>query len=181
MFRVFWFGKIVTVKGLSISLVVYVPQTKMPLIAVVPTDSHLKPWIPMLENFAPYLTRPAVLATGIVCWVLVILLLPLQSKVIFSPKLSSVSPSALFILARDQAFFKTLFFSADRGSDLRLIWVWKPRKLCTSLKTIAFYSIIFGVQLCETAPLTSLEFVAIQIPSSRIISSISPWLTSSSA
>ncbi|CAH3174663.1 unnamed protein product [Porites lobata] len=30
----------------------------------------------------------------------------------------AVSPSALFILARDQAFFKTLFFSADRGSDL---------------------------------------------------------------
>ncbi|CAH3114869.1 unnamed protein product [Porites lobata] len=29
----------------------------------------------------------------------------------------AVSPSALFILARDQAFFKTLFFSADRGSD----------------------------------------------------------------
>ena len=30
----------------------------------------------------------------------------------------AVSPSALFILARDQAFFKTLFFSADRGSGL---------------------------------------------------------------
>jgi len=30
----------------------------------------------------------------------------------------SVSPSGLFILARDQAFFKTLFFSANRGSDL---------------------------------------------------------------
>lgn len=30
----------------------------------------------------------------------------------------SVSPSGLFILARDQAFFKTLFFSADRGSNL---------------------------------------------------------------
>ena len=30
----------------------------------------------------------------------------------------SVNPSGLFILARDQAFFKTLFFSADRGSDL---------------------------------------------------------------
>ena len=29
-----------------------------------------------------------------------------------------VSPSTLFILARDQAFFKTLFFTADRGSDL---------------------------------------------------------------
>ena len=30
----------------------------------------------------------------------------------------SVSPLGLFILARDQAFFKALFFSADRGSDL---------------------------------------------------------------
>ena len=30
----------------------------------------------------------------------------------------AISPSALFILARDQTFFKTLFFSADRGSDL---------------------------------------------------------------
>ena len=29
-----------------------------------------------------------------------------------------VSPSTLSILARDQAFFKTLFFTADRGSDL---------------------------------------------------------------
>lgn len=30
----------------------------------------------------------------------------------------SVSPSGLFILAQDQVFFKTLFFSTDRGSDL---------------------------------------------------------------
>ena len=30
----------------------------------------------------------------------------------------AVGPSALFILARDQALFKTLLFSADRGSDL---------------------------------------------------------------
>lgn len=30
---------------------------------------------------------------------------------------------------------------------------------------MAFYSIIFGVKLCQMAPLTSLEFVAIQIPS----------------
>lgn len=34
------------------------------------------------------------------------------------PKLS---PTALFILARDQAFFKTLFFSGDRGNDLGLV------------------------------------------------------------
>ena len=30
----------------------------------------------------------------------------------------SVNPSGLFVLARDQAFFKALFFSGDRGSDL---------------------------------------------------------------
>jgi len=33
----------------------------------------------------------------------------------------SINPSALFILARDQAFFKTLFFSGDRGSDLGMV------------------------------------------------------------
>ena len=33
----------------------------------------------------------------------------------------SVTPSNLFILARDQAFFKALFFSADRGHDLGLV------------------------------------------------------------
>jgi len=30
----------------------------------------------------------------------------------------SISPSGFFSLARDQAFFKTLFFSVDGGSDL---------------------------------------------------------------
>ena len=30
----------------------------------------------------------------------------------------SVNPSGLFVLGRDQAFFKALFFSGDRGSDL---------------------------------------------------------------
>ena len=30
----------------------------------------------------------------------------------------NLSPSSLFVIARDQAFFKTLFFSGDRGSDL---------------------------------------------------------------
>ena len=33
----------------------------------------------------------------------------------------TLTPSSLFLLARDQAFFKTLFFSADRGADLGLI------------------------------------------------------------
>ena len=58
-------------------------------------------------------------------------IVPKQAVPFFLPKLlllarlwdrkmadPAVSPSALFILARDQAFFKTLFFSADRGSDL---------------------------------------------------------------
>ena len=33
----------------------------------------------------------------------------------------SVNPTGLFVLARDQAFFKALFFSADRGSDLGMV------------------------------------------------------------
>lgn len=33
----------------------------------------------------------------------------------------SISPSNLFIFARDQAFFKSLFFSGDRGSDLGIV------------------------------------------------------------
>ena len=33
----------------------------------------------------------------------------------------SISLSGLFILARDQAFLKTLFFSADRGSGLECV------------------------------------------------------------
>lgn len=33
----------------------------------------------------------------------------------------SVTPTSLFVLARDQAFFKALFFSADRGNDLGLV------------------------------------------------------------
>lgn len=32
-----------------------------------------------------------------------------------------LNPSTIFILARDQAFFKTLFFSGDRGADLGLV------------------------------------------------------------
>lgn len=56
---------------------------------------------------------------------------PKQAVPLFLPKLlllarlwdrkmaePSVRASSLFTLARDQAFFKTLFFSADRGSDL---------------------------------------------------------------
>lgn len=33
----------------------------------------------------------------------------------------SVNPSGLFVLARDQAFFKALFFTGDRGSDLGML------------------------------------------------------------
>ena len=33
----------------------------------------------------------------------------------------SVNPSGLFVLARDQPFFKALFFSGDRGSDLGMV------------------------------------------------------------
>ena len=33
----------------------------------------------------------------------------------------SINSSGLFILARDQAFFKTLFLSGDSGSDLEMV------------------------------------------------------------
>ena len=33
----------------------------------------------------------------------------------------SINPSSLFILARGQAFFKILFLSGDRGSDLGMV------------------------------------------------------------
>lgn len=59
---------------------------------------------------------------------------PKQAVPLFLPKLlllarfwdkkmtePCVTPSTLFLLARDQAFFKTLFFSADRGSDLGIV------------------------------------------------------------
>ena len=58
-------------------------------------------------------------------------IVPKQAVPFFLPKLlllarlwdrkmtdPAVGPSALFVLARDQAFFKTLIFSVDRGSDL---------------------------------------------------------------
>lgn len=34
---------------------------------------------------------------------------------------SKLSPTSLFILARDQAYFKTHFFSGDRANDLGLV------------------------------------------------------------
>ena len=59
---------------------------------------------------------------------------PKQAVPLFLPKLlllarflnrkiaaHSINPSALFILAQDQAFFKTLFFSGDCGSDLGMV------------------------------------------------------------
>ena len=59
---------------------------------------------------------------------------PKQAVPLFLPKLlllarflnrkivaHSINPSGLFILARDQAFFKTIFFSGDRGSDLGMV------------------------------------------------------------
>ena len=61
-------------------------------------------------------------------------IVPKQAVSFFLPKLlllarlwdrkmadPSVNPSGPFILAWDKAFFKTLFFSADRGSDLRCV------------------------------------------------------------
>lgn len=61
----------------------------------------------------------------------------------------SVSPSALFILARDQAFFKTLFFSADRGSDLRCV---KTAEIMRFLKDDRFlFNHIWGKTLRDGA------------------------------
>lgn len=34
---------------------------------------------------------------------------------------AKLSPTSLYIMARDQAFFKTLFFSGDRGNDLGVV------------------------------------------------------------
>ena len=45
----------------------------------------------------------------------------------------SVNPSGLFVLARDQAFFKALFFSDDRGSDLGMI---RTERSCVSPRTM---------------------------------------------
>ena len=42
----------------------------------------------------------------------------------------SVNPSGLFVLARDQAFFKALFFSDDRGSGLGMI---RTERSCVGL------------------------------------------------
>ena len=59
---------------------------------------------------------------------------PKQAVPLFLPKLlllarflnlktaaHSINSTGLFILARDQAFFKTFFFSGDRGSDLGMV------------------------------------------------------------
>ena len=59
---------------------------------------------------------------------------PEQAVPLFLPKLlllarflnrkiaaHSINPSGLFILARDQTFFKTLFFRGDRGSDFGMV------------------------------------------------------------
>ena len=82
---------------------------------------------------------------------------PKQAVPLFLPKLlllarflkrkiaaHSINPSSLFILARDQAFFTTLFFSGDRGSDLGMV---KLRKSCVFLRTMGCCSIMYGEKL----------------------------------
>ena len=64
-------------------------SNRMHLIAVVPSDLHKKLLIPILGNFTPSSMKPVTLATGIVCWVLVIVPLLLQSKVILRVYLRS--------------------------------------------------------------------------------------------
>ena len=61
-------------------------------------------------------------------------IVPKQAVTLFLPKLlllarilnrkmvgKPVNPSGLFVMARDQAFFKALFFSGDRRSDLGIV------------------------------------------------------------
>jgi len=64
--------------------------------------------------------------------------------------LPSITPSEIFITARDQAFFKTLLFSGDRGSDLG------HPKSHVSQMIMVFYLITSGERLLEMALQTSL-------------------------
>ena len=53
----------------------------------------------------------------------------------------SVNPCGLFVLARDQVFFKALFFSGDRGSDLGMV---RTERSCASPRTVDCCLIMFG-------------------------------------
>lgn len=159
-----------TEKRLSMLPIVWMLQTRMPLIAVVPGDLRLKLSIPILGNLAPSSTKPLALATGIVCWVLVILLLLFQSKVILRLYLRSNCVHISVVPKQAVPYFLLkLLRSLKLYSSARievLIWdMWKLQKLCVFLKTMVFCSTMFGAKLYETAPLMFLESVAIQIPS----------------
>ena len=94
----------------------------MLLIVVAPSDSHLKPWIPILENFVQYLTRPAVLANGIVCQVLVILLLLLQSKVILRLYLRNNCVLTSSPSKQSRFFYQSSYFWQGYGIEKWRIW-----------------------------------------------------------
>ena len=56
-----------------------------------------------------------------------------------------LEPHQVFLLARDQAFFKALFFSGDRAADLALV---KTQEILRFRTTQVSSSIIFGRRLC---------------------------------
>ena len=121
MFRIFWSVKIVTEKRLPMLPIVCMPQTRMPLIAVVPSDLRLKLSIPILGNFASTLTKPVALATGIVCWVLVILLLLFQFKFILRLYLRSNCVHISSLSRRSRIFYQS--FCSWQGSEIERWWI----------------------------------------------------------
>ena len=91
---------------------------------------------------------------------------------------SSISPTHRFILARDQAYFKAVFFSGDRPGDMGQVEV--PEILFPT--TMVSYLIMCGEKHCVMEIPTSLEFNVILSPNSaqfRVLNSIWPFLTSS--
>ena len=55
-----------------------------------------------------------------------------------------LSPSQCFIVARDQAYFKCVFFSGDRPGDLGCV---KSRRSCVFLMMMDSFSIMSGERL----------------------------------
>ena len=68
--------------------------------------------------------------------------------------LPSLTPSEIFITARDQAFFKTLFFSGVRGRDLGQVKTSEIARFPDD--NVFFYLITSGERLLEMDPQTSL-------------------------
>ena len=67
----------------------------------------------------------------------------------------------MFVLLRDQAFFKTLFFSGDRPGDLSQV---RHQKFSASRIIAVYYSTMFGGRLYVMVLRTFLPFVATRMP-----------------